>query len=87
MQPVLAAHLRTLANERIVRIENRFAWAHTEAYAYLVHMLLFAEQLSKLNFFLQDDTCDEEYRLNCGKYCGSVGHTHDIVNKVVSPLK
>jgi hypothetical protein len=33
---------------------------------------------------LQDDTCDEEYRPTCGKYCGSTGHTHDIVGKVLN---
>jgi hypothetical protein len=84
VRPELKAHLQEIVNPRFVKIENRFAWQHTEAYAYLVHILVFTAHLSGLTVFLQDDTCDEEYRLECGDHCGANGHTHDIVEKVLN---
>jgi hypothetical protein len=84
IQPELKANLEQITNPRFVKIENRFSWQHTEAYVYLVHVLVFTAELGDLNFFLQDDTCDEEYRLACGHECGGSGHTHDIVQKIIN---
>jgi hypothetical protein len=85
VRPALRTQLSLLSmrNPRFVRVENRFSWAHTEAYVYMVHILVFWKKLSDCIVFLQDDSCDEEY-LPCGQQCGRNGHTHDIVQKVVN---